>query len=151
MIGWDNPDFADVQVNITPAGTARGQNEHGLCGLILWQDENNYITINIWRGDSYGGASISCFFHIDGFEDLYDAIWSNVGNRVTHGVPVDMRISFDGMRYMVFLNEEPVLYRALTDVYPDCRPFTINRVGLLANWEWGNDTGSIFRNFVGRI
>jgi hypothetical protein len=150
MFDWDNPDFADVQVSITPAGTGPGQQEHALCGLILWQDEDNYITINIWRSDLHS-ASVSCFFQIDGFENLYDAIWSNIGSRVLHGVPVDMRIAFDGLRYMVFLDEEPVVYRALTDVYPDCRVLSINRVGLLANWEWGNDTGSVFRNFVGRV
>jgi hypothetical protein len=151
MIDWDYPEFADVEVNITPPGNAKGQREHGLCGFILWQDDDNYITVNIWRSDGYGGASISCFFHLDGFEDLYDAIWSNVGDRVYYGIPLDLRMSFDGMNYMIFVNDEPVLYRALTDVYPDCRRFSINRLGLLANWEWGNDTGSVFRKFTGRI
>jgi hypothetical protein len=150
-IDWDYPEFADLEVNITPAGTAKGQREHGLCGFIFWQDDDNYVTVNIWRADTYGGASISCFFHLDGFEDLYDAIWSNVGDRVYYGVPLNLRMSFDGMNYMIFLNEEPVLYRALTDVYPDRQRLSINRVGLLANWEWGNDTGSVFRNFTGRI
>jgi hypothetical protein len=58
---------------------------------------------------------------------------------------------FDGEQYMVFVNEEPVLYRALRDVYPHYQRFTIKQVGLMANWEWGNDTGSTFRNFVGKV
>ena len=150
-IDWHNADFADLEVEITPAGTAKGQDEHGLCGFILWQDDENYVTLNIWRYDSYGGASISTFFQLDGFEDLYDAIWSNVGNGVYWGVPHRLRIVFDGMHYMAFVNDVPVISRALTDVYPDARRMKINRVGLLANWEWGNDTGSSFRHFKARI
>lgn len=150
-VAWDFPDFADLEVEITPPGHGRGQKEHGLCGFVFWQDADNYVTINIWVADSYGGASISCFFHLDGFEDLYDAIWSNVGKRIYWGVPLELRMAFDGMRYTVYINGEPVLFRSLTDVYSDCTRLEINRVGLLANWEWGNDTGSTFRNFKGRI
>lgn len=151
MVDWDFPGFADILVEITPPGQSPDDKEHGLCGLVFWQDDDNYITVNIWLHRSYGGASISCFFHLDGFEDLYDAIWSNVGKRIYYGVPSEMRIVFDGTQYIVFVNDEPVLYRKLSDVYPNCRNFTIRRVGLLANWEWGNDTGSVFRNFVGRV
>jgi hypothetical protein len=150
MVDWDHPDFADLEVEITPPGTARGQREHGLCGFVLWQDPQNYVTINIWVHDSYGGASISTFFQIDGFEDLYDAIWSNVGESVHWGRPNRLRISFDGMHYTTFLDDRPVLYRALTDVYQHCPRLAINRVGLIANWEWGNDTGSTFRHFRAR-
>lgn len=151
MVDWDSPDFADVSVEITPPGTGPEQREHGLCGFIFWQDPDNYVTVNIWVNHSYGGASISCFFHVDGFEDLYDAIWSNVGKRVYYGVPLTLRMVFDGEQYMVFVNEEPVLYRALRDVYPHYQRFAIKQVGLMANWEWGNDTGSTFRNFVGKV
>lgn len=151
MIDWDHPEFTDLEVSITPPGTAQGQSEHGLCGFILWQDPRNYVTINIWRYDSYGGASISTFFQLDGFEDLYDAIWSNVGNRVYWGKPHRFRVVFDGMRYMALVDDEPVLYRALTDVYADCTRLSIKRVGLLANWEWGTDTGSMFRDFRAKV
>lgn len=149
-IDWDHPDFADLEVEITPPGTGPGGGEHGLCGFILWQDPQNYVMLNIWRYESYGGASISTFFMLDGFEDLYDAIWANVGNRIWWGKPHRLRITFDGMHYMAFVNDEPVLYRALTDVYPDARPLQIRRVGLLGNWEWGTDTGSVLRNFRAR-
>jgi hypothetical protein len=59
-------------------------------------------------------------------------------------------VVFDGVQYLVFVNDEPVLMRALTDVYPNFNRLTINRVGILANWEWGNDTGSVFNQFVAR-
>jgi hypothetical protein len=58
---------------------------------------------------------------------------------------------FDGCKYTVFVDGQPVLYRALADVYRDYGRFSTNRVGLLANWEWGNDTGSTFQKFVGRV
>ncbi|MDJ0620592.1 MAG: hypothetical protein QNJ63_28305 [Calothrix sp. MO_192.B10] len=148
---WDNPNFADLEVDITPPGTSRGQRERGRGGLIFWQDADNYITVNNWLDDCYGGASISSFFYLNGFEELYDAVWTNVGSGVRWGVTHNLRMIFDGMNYMVYVNNEPVLYRALTDVYPDAVKLTINRVGIVANWEWGNDTGSTFKNFVARV
>ncbi len=149
-VDWNHPEFTDLEVEITPSGTGPGQGQHGLCGFILWQDPDNYVMLNIWRNEVYDGASISTFFQLDGFEDLYDAIWANVGNRVYWGRPHRLRITFDGMHYMAFVDDEPVLYRALTDVYPDAKRLQIRRVGLLGNWEWGTDTGSEFRRFRAR-
>jgi hypothetical protein len=94
---------------------------------------------------------MSSFFHIDGFEEIYDAVWTNVGDRIYWGKPYNLRATFDGTHYLAFVDGEPVLYRAMTDVYPDIKPLKINRVGIVANWEWGNDTGSIFENFVGKV
>jgi hypothetical protein len=54
------------------------------------------------------------------------------------------------MNYLAFINNEPVIYRALTDVYPKAASLSINRVGIAVNWEWGNDTGSIFQNFMAK-
>jgi hypothetical protein len=150
-VDWLHPDFTDLEVEITPAGTGPGQGQHGLCGFILWQDPDNYVMLNIWRNEVYDGASISTFFQLDGFEDLYDAIWANVGNRVYWGRPHRLRIVFDGMHYIALVDDEPVLYRALTDVYPDAKRLQIRRVGLLSNWEWGCDTGSELRRFRARI
>ena len=48
------------------------------------------------------------------------------------------------------LTNRTVLYRALTDVYLWASALSINRLGIVANWEWGNDTGSGFSNFIGR-
>ena len=117
---------------------------------IIYQDLNNYITLNVWRADYYNGASISTFFKFDGFEDLYDAIWTNVGNRVYYGRPSRLRLCCDGGQYLVFVDGEPVLYRAFTDVYSHVDRLSINKVGLMANWEWGCDTGSKFEQFKAR-
>jgi hypothetical protein len=62
-------------------------------------------------------------------------------------VPYRLRAQFDGRHYLVSVNGEPVLYRALTDVYPAAARLAVRRVGLAVNWEWGNDTGSRFRGF----
>ncbi|QYO62533.1 hypothetical protein [Leptolyngbya sp. 7M] len=147
---WPRPDLADVQVEITPPGTKRGQGEEGRAGLIFWQDEKNYIILNNWLNDDYEGASISSFFVIRGFEDLYDAVWTNIGSRIHWGVPCIFRVVFDGIHYTAFVNDEPVLYRALTDVYPNTSRLAIHRVGIVANWEWGDDTGSCFRQFIAK-
>jgi hypothetical protein len=101
--------------------------------------------------DVFAGSSISSFFTINGFEDLYDAVWTNVGSRIRWGVTHRLRVVFDGMNYTAFINDEPVLYRSLRDVYPRAKPLAINRVGIVANWEWGNDTGTVFNNFVARV
>jgi hypothetical protein len=148
-IDWENA-LADVEVEIIPPGTQRGKGEKGRGGLIFWQDADNYIIINTWLDDFYEGESISSFFRIDGFEEVYDAVWSNIGNVITFGQPYTLRIIFDGNNYCACVNGQTVLYRALTDVYPDLQPLKINRLGIVANWEWGNDTGSAFSNFVAK-
>jgi hypothetical protein len=150
-VAWENPEFADIQVDITPPGSDRGQGEKGRGGLIFWQDPENYIIINNWLDDVFAGSSISSFFTINGFEDLYDAVWTNVGSRVLWGVTHRLRVVFDGLNYTAFINDEPVLYRSLRDVYPNVERLAINRVGIVANWEWGNDTGTVFNNFVARV
>ena len=130
---WDNPSFADVSVTIIPPGKERGQGEKGRGGLIFWQDKDNYIIINTWLDDFYEGESISCFFRIAGFEEIYDAVWSNIGAAIAFGQPYTLRVVFDGNNYTVRVNEQTVLYRALTDVYPWATALSINRLGIVAN------------------
>ena len=149
-VPWDRPNLADLEVTITPPGTGRWQRQKGRAGLIFWQDTDNYIIVNNWLDDLYSGASISSFFHLNGFEELYDAVWTNVHHRVFWGVAHRLRVVFDGLHYSAFVNDEPVLYRSLTDVYADAVRLQIRRVGIVANWEWGNDTGSVFNDLVAR-
>ncbi|MGL5794375.1 MAG: nucleotide-binding protein [Waterburya sp.] len=145
-ISWDYP-IADVEVTILPPGKERGQGDKGRGGLIFWQDQDNYIIINTWLDDFYEGESMSCFFRIAGFEEIYDAVWSNIGKAIAFGEPYTLRVVFDGNNYTVRVNNQTVLYRALTDVYPWATALKINRLGVVANWEWGDDTGSGFSNF----
>jgi len=149
-IPWNNAAFAELEVAITPPGTARGQWESGRAGLVFWQDADNYLIVSTWLDDLYDGTSMSSFFHLQGFEEIYDAVWTNVGRRITWGVPYRLRVACDGVHYLAYVNDEPVLLRALTDVYPKFNRLIINRVGIVANWEWGNDTGSLFKQFVAR-
>jgi hypothetical protein len=148
-IDWSNPTFADLEVTVTPPGTRTMMREKGRAGLIFWQDPDNYLILSEFIGD-YPAMSVAAFFQIDGFEELYDAVWSNVGTRMHLAIPHDLRVAFDGNHFQAFINGEPVLYRALRDVYPTSKHFHIHRVGIVANWEWGNDTGSLFQNFVAR-
>lgn len=147
---WQSPAFADVTATILPPGKRRGSGEKGRAGLVFWQNSDNYIIINTWLDDVYDGTSISSFFYLGGYEDLYDAVWTNVGRRITWGIPYTLRVVCDGMRYTAFVNDEPVLHRQLSDVYPGIAPLQIRRIGLAANWEWGDDTGSSFHKFVAR-
>ena len=149
-VAWDNPSFSDVSVTIFPLGKERGQGEKGRGGLIFWQDKDNYIIINTWLDDYYDGESISCFFRIEGFEEIYDAVWSNIGDAIAFRQSYTLGVVFDGNNYTVRVDDRTVLYRALTDIYPWATSLKINRVGIVANWEWGNDTGSGFSDFVVR-
>ncbi|MEZ5276847.1 MAG: hypothetical protein R3F07_10755 [Opitutaceae bacterium] len=148
-VPWSSSGFADIAVRITPPGTGRGQRERGRGGIIIWQDAANYLTFSAFVDDYYG-FSIAAFFHIDGYEELFDAIWTNLGDRVFWGIPYDFRVVFNGETFLCYVNGEPVLYRALSDIYPHCESLSINQVGLVANWEWGNDTGTLFENFNAR-
>ncbi len=149
-VPWSHPEFADVSVDILPPGTDRHQQEKGRGGLIFWQDADNYITVSNWLDDTFNGSSMSSFFHIDGFEEIYDAVWSNLGDRISWGKRYTLRITFDGLNFIAYVDGEPVLYRSLQDVYPRLSRLSINRIGLVANWEWGDDTGSAFSRFVAK-
>lgn len=149
-ISWPNPTFADLRVRMTPPGTARYQKHDGRGGIVFWQDERRYLIVNLWLHDGYDGASISSFPIVDGFDDIYNAVWTNIGSRATWGEAFNLRVACDGDNYLAFVNDEPVLSRRLSDIYPAYAPMRINRVGLALNWEWGNDTGTVFHSFEAR-
>lgn len=149
-VPWTRPQHAELEATIIPPGTAHGQQQAGRAGFIFMQDAQRYIIISTWLDDSYDGSSISSFYHLTAFEELYDAVWTNVGRRVTWGQPYRLRVAFDGMQFVAYVDDSPVLYRALTDIDPTAQPLKINAVGIVANWEWGNDTGSVFRDFIAR-
>ena len=148
-IDWPDPDFADLTAVILPPGSARGQHHTPRGGLLFWQDDKNYFIVNNWLDNSYGGGSISCFFYFRGFEDIYDAVWTNVDDRLFFGRKNRLRVVCDGRQFRAYLDGTLVLYRAFRDVYPGFDRLRINRVGLIANWEWGRDTGSRFLSFEG--
>ena len=147
---WDDPGRADLQVDIIPPGSARGQAQRGRAGLVFWQDPKNYIVINMFLDDAHPGASISSFFELQGFDEIYDAAWTNMKRHIAWGKQCTLRVVFDGSHYLCYVNDEPVLYRSLTDISALQPSLAIKRVGLLVNWEWGDDTGSRLKHFVAR-
>jgi hypothetical protein len=147
---WYQPDFADLEVTITPPGEARGQGHYCRAGLVFWQDPDNYLSFTAYLDDAYNGSSVALFTKRHGFEELYDAIWTMLWDKIDWHKPFRLRIPFDGERFIVFVDDEPVMQRALTDLYPDDPPLRIRRVGLAVNWEWGNDTGTMFEAFTAR-
>jgi hypothetical protein len=154
-IDWPDPDFADVETTIVPPAADENGNCHGRGGLIFWQDPLNFLTVNTWLDTRHTGGfkhcgAVSSFFTLNGFEDIYDAVWTNLAGGIRGGEPCVLRIAFDGNRYRVHVDGKPVLYRALSDVYPGFDRLKIRRVGILSNWEWGHDTGSRFLSFIAR-
>ena len=69
------------------------------------------MIVNNWLNDPIPNApvssSISFFFRSNGFEYVYDAAWTNVGNRISWGVTYALRVVFDGINYTAFINNEP--------------------------------------------
>ncbi len=145
-VPWPHPDFADLTARIVPRRVGKRRSR---TGMIFREDDGNFVIVNLWFNDRPdGAASVSSFFRTEGREDVYDAVWVNVGDRVQWDRPVDVRAAFDGDRYHVALDGEPVLWRSLRDVYPRGRRLRVREVGLVANWEWGLDAGSRILRFV---
>ena len=149
---WTDGLPVDVAVTVTPAGTRRGQGHGGRTGVVLWQDEDNYLVVSVWLDDSPGhdGSSVSSFLRSRGHEEPYEAVWTNVGRGVDWGVRHELRVSLDAGRWTAWLDGRPVLHRAIADVDPGAEKLDVTRVGLAVNWEYGNDTGSVFHTFVAR-
>lgn len=150
-VPWDGS-AAEVSVTVTPPGSERGQGHNGRGGVTFWQDPDNYLVVNTFLDDGQLGVSISAFLRTAGHEAMYDwdAVWSNVGRRIHWGAPFRLRVAFDGRQFLCRVGDEPVLYRQLTDYRSDAVALQINSVGLAANWEWGDDTGTVFRDFAVR-
>lgn len=149
-VPWPDPGLADIEVEITPPGDRRGRGEACRGGLCLWQDPDNFLIVSVYLTDAFAGSAVSSFPRLGGHEGFYDPVWTNVGTAIEPGRPVRLRVVSDGVRYVAHLGGEPVLYRAFSDIYPDAPPLEVRRVGLVANWEFGNDTGTTFRRFRGR-
>jgi len=146
-VPWNSPDFADVTIEMTPPGRSKGEGENGRVGMVFWQDADNYLVINVFLDDVFDGASISTFYHLDGYENMYDAVWTLVRG-VEWGGRCTLRAAFDGMCFLSWANDEPSLVRSLTDVYPGAAALRIERVGVIVNEEWGNDTGTVIHRFT---
>ncbi len=149
-IDWHDPDHADLEIEGASPGQPDDEWQRSRIGVVLWQDADHHVMTNIWIDDWYESASASTFFVIDGFEDIYDAVWANLGRRVQRCQPFRLRLVSDGAAFDVLLDDEPVLHRRISDVYPRVDRLSINRVGIVTNWEWGHDTGSRITAFRAR-
>lgn len=147
VLDWPHGDFVDLEMTVTPPGSNAGERNQTTSGFILYQDPDNYVTLNAYKADYYKGGSVSTFFRYGGFEDVYDAVWTNVGDRIAFGKRARLRMCSDGERYLVFIDGEPVLYRAFRDVYPGFDRLRIRFAGIVANWEFGTDTGTTLEQF----
>lgn len=150
-VPWDGGGV-EVSTTVIPPGTARGEGEQGRSGLAIWQDADNHLILNHFIDDGSVGVSISAFLRTGGREEMFiwDAVWSNVSTRVQWGQPFRLSVACDGHQFLCRIGDEPVLYRQLTDYRPDAEPLRITGIGLAANWEWGDDTGTAFEDFAVR-
>lgn len=148
LLPWNMKNFADLELDFVPPSHGPLEYEKSRVGLIFLQDSDNYITVSTFVDDYYDGSSIAFFYRLNGFEEIYDAIWSNVGREITWGNPSRARVVFDRLNFAILINGKAVCYRSLRDVYPDLEDFCVNKVGIVVNWEWGDDTGTVLREFT---
>lgn len=150
LYGFDWPDdgFVDVSLTMTPPGTERGQRHNCRAGFVLWQDARTYLVINVWLDDWLQGTSVSTFYRVDGHEDMHDAVWTLTGHSVLWGKQFTLRARFDGERFTAYVDGRPVLHRAIRDVYPEAPALRVRKLALIANEEWGDDTGTVFDRLV---
>jgi len=155
---WVDPTFADIELRITPPGTRRGEGHNGRGGVIFWENAANFVIVSTWLDDHtepdgtavHDGSAISQFWMTDGHEGFYEAVWANVARQIRWGVTSRIRVASDGRRFLTWLDDEPVLYRTRRDIVPRARPLLINRIGLVINREWGDDTGTRFEELIAR-
>lgn len=145
-VPWSQHEFVDLEVEHTPPGTGYGAGENAFGGLLFEQDSNNHLYLRSWIDDSQMNASeYEVILMIDGASYIVRRV--NFGTQLAHGVTHTLRMSFDGNRFLAWLDGEPVISYALTDLDPNYAPLIINRVGLRVD---NTNTGSKFDNFVAR-
>lgn len=142
---WANPTFADLQVGMTPPGAGYGNGEDGLAGVLFWQDANNWLIGRVYLTDAQVGNSeyeiVNC---TSGTSSVIRR--AAMATTIAHGVPVTVRMSFDGDRFCLWHGgTEPVIAWSLTN---ENKPqIAINRVGIYADTD---NTGTAFDDFVAR-
>ncbi len=144
---WDSTHLADLEVEILPPGQRVGENQQSRAGVCFWQDSQHHLVVALRLDDRE--SSVAAMLRFAGYEDPFDMVWSCVPDLLYHGVPLRLRVVCDGTRFQVYLDEEPVLYRALNDIYPGADRLAIRRVGIAVS-GYGEDTGSIFRSWIAR-
>lgn len=132
--------MADLEAEIIPSPRSR-------TGLCFFQDSQHYLMVKLWMDENERNAVARLRFA--GFESPYDQVWTRVPHLLKPGVPVRLRAVCDGERFQVYLNDEAVLYRAFSDIYPGADRFSLARVGLVAAGN-GADTGSVIRWVKGK-
>ncbi len=144
---WESADFADLEVEILPPGQRSDQKQKSTAGVCFWQDAKHFLLVSLRLDDRE--RSVVAGLRFAGYEDPCDLVFSHVPDHLYHGVPVRLRAVFDGVQFQVYLEDEPVLYRALRDIYPGSERLHIRRVGIALS-GYGKDTGSIFRSWLAR-
>jgi len=144
-IPWDNPHLADLESEILPPCPHKGvQSRAGVC---FWQDEKHHLVVALSLDETE--RAVVGMLRFAGYEDPLGRVWTNVPDRLYHGVPVRLRVVCDGEQFLAYLDDEPVLYRALHDIYPGADRLHIRRVGLALS-GYAEDSGSIFRTWIAR-
>lgn len=146
-IPWDHPQLADLECEILPPESHKKKPSQCRAGLCFWQDAQHHLVVALWLDQTE--HAVASMLRFAGYEDPYGEVCTNMPDRLYPGVPVRLRVVCDGEQFQVYLDDEPVLYRALHDIYPGANRLNIQRVGLALS-GYAEDTGSIFRTFIAR-
>jgi len=119
-VGWPRPSFADLEIEAVPPGSGRGEGRGGRGGVVFWQDPGNHLVVYPWLDDYPGhdGSSGSAFLMSRDHEDMFDAVWSNLGREIHWGRPYRRRVACAGVRLLAWINDQQVSHREITDIDP---------------------------------
>ncbi|RDI96192.1 hypothetical protein DV704_04585 [Meiothermus sp. QL-1] len=131
--------WADLEAEILPAPRCRA-------GVGFWQDAGHHLVVALELGE--GMSRLAAHLRFAGYEDPRRAVWVGLPGLESQR-PFRLRVVLDGERFLAYLDDEPVLYRALQDIYPGAERLETRRVGLALS-GYGEDRGSIFRSWKAR-
>lgn len=143
-VPWADLGMADLEVEVLPAQGGEARCRAGVC---FWQDEKHHLVVALdLEGEEF---RVVAYLRFAGYEDPRRAVWAWIPRPRGSGVGLRLRAVCDGHRFLAYLDGEPVLYRALADIYPGALALELRRVGLGLSGH-GEDDGSVFRAWVAR-
>lgn len=136
---WERHGFIDVSSDMIPPDPPN----QGHVGVVFLQDSQNFLMLG-WDTPSrhYG---LWCTINDEWIP--VDLIHPDIPT----GSPFNLRATFDGDNYILYMNDEPIIIAKISDTFPEFTGLKVNRVGIgLTMAGPTGDQGTIYKNFFVR-
>lgn len=139
LVEWSKPNFADIACDLTPPAPPRECH----AGVVLWQDDRNFIQ-SFWDS-AEGRHGVWCVR--DGHWVPNEVSHVRTGPQGAHRV----RLASDGDNYQFLVDGRPVIVGRLSDAFPGFPPLAISKTGIGVGKRGGRgDGGTFFGRFEAR-